>query len=798
MEYAKVAINLPVKNLFRQFTYHVPESLDFLAQGWRVVVPFGTQLVEGFIVEEDKAPDLRRELKDIVDVVGTEPWFDSEMLATAYWLSQYYLCSLAEALRLFIPGRKSLAATGNYVPVPDWTKPLPPREQELYDFLCQKGPLPRKAIRKLPGGEAALKGLITRQAVVLSYDVKYKLRQKSERTFQATPEGLAVYREGKVRGKSQQAALGLLSSGNVVSGPEMTKHGISTEVLRTMVLRGWLLEGRRRVLRDSYEKLEARKETLELTEEQKAAIEAVDAARKEHEPRTFLLQGITGSGKTEVYLRLTDRALADGGQVLVLVPEIALTGQTVKRFKAWFGSAVAVAHSRLSASERADVWQKMRSDQARVLIGVRSAVFCPFDNLSLIILDEEHEGSYKQEERPSYHARLVAQYRAHYRKLPVVLGSATPDLESYYLAETGTYTHLYLKHRAREGAHLPQVSIVDMREELQKGNRTVLSDALRSRLEETVQHGEQAIILLNRRGYSTFVMCRDCGEAISCPNCAVSLVYHAREQLLECHYCGHTEPVPTVCPHCGSKRIKFFGTGTEKAEAEIQNLCPGVRPLRMDQDSTSRKFAHERILAEFRSGDYNVLLGTQMVAKGHDIPNVTLVGVLSADSALNLPDYRSGERCFDLLTQAAGRAGRGDKPGHVIFQAYDAENPILQLAAKQDYEGFAKLELAQRKELGYPPFTRMLKVTVLHKDQEEALATAQKLVNALEAWQLETKQPLEILGPFPAIVARVNQIYRINVLLKSPHLKPVKDWLRQSDFRALPNVLFDVDPMSVV
>ena len=271
-----------------------------------------------------------------------------------------------------------------------------------------------------------------------------------------------------------------------------------------------------------------------------------------------------------------------------------------------------------------------------------------------------------------------------------------------------------------------------------------------------------------------------------------------REQLLECHYCGHTEPVPTVCPHCGSKRIKFFGTGTEKAETEIQGLCPGVKPLRMDQDSTSRKFAHERILSEFRSGAYNVLLGTQMVAKGHDIPNVTLVGILSADSQLNLPDFRSGERCFALLTQAAGRAGRGDKPGHVIFQAYDAENPILQLAARQDYEGFAKLELAQRKELGYPPFTRMLKVTVLHKNQEEALATAQKLVNALEAWQLETKQPLEILGPFPAIVARVNQIYRINVLLKSPQLKPVKDWLRQSDFRALPNVLFDVDPMSVV
>ena len=797
MEYAKVAINLPAKNIFRQFTYHVPEALDFLTQGWRVVVPFGQQLLEGFIVEEDRDPDRTRELKDIADVVGTEPWFDREMLATAYWLSQYYLCTLAEALRLFIPGKRSLAAVGKYVTVPG-AAGLSASEQELYDFLTLKGSLSRKAIRQLPGGESALKGLITRQAVVLSYDVKYKLREKSERTFAATPEGLAAERNGEVRGKSQKAALDLLCSGKVYSTGELERQGISAEVLRNLTRKGWLLEGRRRVLRDSYEGMEVPRETLELTGEQQAAIQTVEEAREKQEARTFLLQGITGSGKTEVYLRLTARALQAGRQVMVLVPEIALTGQIVKRFKAWFGGAVAVAHSRLSPGERADVWCRMRSGQARVLIGVRSAVFCPFSSLGLILIDEEHEGTYKQEERPSYHARLVAQYRAHYWKVPVVLGSATPDLESYYLAEKGVYTHLRLTHRAKAGSHLPKVSIVDMREELQQGNRTVLSDALRDQLETTVKNGEQAIILLNRRGFSTFVLCRDCGEALSCPNCAVSLVYHAKEQLMECHYCGHTEPVPTQCPHCGSSRIRFFGTGTEKAETEIRELCPGVRPLRMDQDSTGKKFAHDRILQAFRSGAYNVLLGTQMVAKGHDIPNVTLVGVLSADSQLNLPDFRSGERCFALLTQAAGRAGRGDKPGQVIFQAYDAENPILQLAARQDYDGFAKLELAQRKELAYPPFIRMLKITVLHKKEEEALATAQRLVNALEAWKMDTGHDLEILGPFPAIVARVNQIYRINVLLKSSRMKPVKEWLRQSDYRNMANVYFDVDPISVV
>ena len=738
--YADIIVDISHEKLDRTFQYRVPESLrGRLEPGACVMIPFGNgnRLIKGYVVALGETCQFAPEkIKDIAGMPEKETGVEDKMIALAAWIRRNYGCTMIQALKTVLPAKQSVKKLEHRQLV---------RLMNREEILSLLGECERK---KQVAKARLLKALSEQETIPYEWIT------------------------GKL-GVSAATVNSIVKSG--------AAKLVSSESYRNPV---------------KMQSVEAVRNTL--SEEQQTIVTEVFADFDAGRRQTYLIHGITGSGKTEVYLRLTERALADGGQVLVLVPEIALTGQTVKRFKAWFGGAVAVAHSRLSASERADVWQKMRSGQARVLIGVRSAVFCPFSNLSLIILDEEHEGSYKQEERPSYHARLVAQYRAHYRKLPVVLGSATPDLESYYLAETGVYTHLYLRHRAREGAHLPQVSIVDMREELQKGNRTVLSEALRSRLEETVQHGEQAIILLNRRGYSTFVMCRDCGESISCPNCAVSLVYHAREQLLECHYCGHTEPVPTVCPHCGSKRIKFFGTGTEKAETEIQGLCPGVKPLRMDQDSTSRKFAHERILSEFRSGAYNVLLGTQMVAKGHDIPNVTLVGILSADSQLNLPDFRSGERCFALLTQAAGRAGRGDKPGHVIFQAYDAENPILQLAARQDYEGFAKLELAQRKELGYPPFTRMLKVTVLHKNQEEALATAQKLVNALEAWQLETKQPLEILGPFPAIVARVNQIYRINVLLKSPQLKPVKDWLRQSDFRALPNVLFDVDPMSVV
>ena len=798
MEYAKVAINLPLKNLFRQFTYRVPETLDFVGEGWRVVVPFGRQMLEGFIVEEDREVDPSLDIKEISDVLGTRPWFDPEMLETARWLSRYYLCSLAEALRLFIPGKRTVAAVGRYRALPGREGPLTESERALYLSLVQEGARTRREIACLEGGESALKGLITKGAVTLDYEMTYKLREKFERTLTLLPAGRAALTEGPLRGAMQKKALTLAAEGSACSSREFEDAGISAAVLRSLVKKGWLGEGRRRVLRDSYSAWQGVKETMTLTEEQRAAIAAVEKERQQKRFRTFLLRGVTGSGKTEVYLRLADKVLQDGRQVLVLVPEIALTGQTVKRFKAWFGAAVAVAHSRLSASERADVWERMRSGAARVLIGVRSAVFCPFRDLGLIIIDEEHEGTYKQEERPGYHARLVAQVRASHYQIPVVLGSATPDLESYEMTRQGRYTELTLLHRAHSGASLPEVSIVDMREELHKGNHSVFSDELRGALEETVKKGEQAIILLNRRGFSTFVMCRDCGQAIQCPDCAVSLVYHARQQQLVCHYCGHTEPVPTVCPHCGSKRIRFFGTGTEKAEAELAALCEGIRPLRMDQDSTARKFSHERILQAFREQQYNVLLGTQMVAKGHDIPNVTLVGILSADSQLNLPDFRSGERCFALLTQAAGRAGRGDKPGRVIFQAYDADNPILKLAAEQDYVSFAAMELDGRRQLNYPPFTSLLKILVTHKSQEGALETAQRIVNSLEAWQLETHHEMEILGPFPALVPVVKRIWRVNILLKSRAMKPVKDWLRQSGFLDLPNVYADVDPVNTL
>lgn len=750
MRYVNVAINLPVKNLFKQFTYALPPQFGYISAGWRVIVPFARQTTEGFVVGEAgiDLPEPEK-YKEVQAVIGTEPWFDGEMLEAARWLAEYYMCPLAEAMRLFIPGKSSI------------------KRHAVYD---ENGRL-------------------------LYYELENRLKEKMQYCYAITESGRLALAEGSNRAKAQMAALQILAQAErELSAKELEAAGVSAAVLRTLLQKSWCSRSEQRVLRNSYAGNNTLKQSFDLTEEQAQAVNAVSKAITEKRQETFLLQGVTGSGKTEVYLNLTAKALAEGRQVLVLVPEIALTAQIVKRFQSWFKGCIAVVHSKLSASERADVFYKIRNNEAQILIGVRSAVFAPFTNLGLVIIDEEHDQSYKQEERPCYHAREVALHRAKYFNIPVVLGSATPSIERYYDAIMKRFKHLRLTGRPN-GQPLPKVQIVDMRKELQKRNFSVLSRALQQELVRTAAAGEQAIVLLNRRGYSTFVMCRDCGETIMCPHCAVALVYHEEGKAMRCHYCGNTMPVPEECPKCHSRRIKFFGTGTQKAEAQIAAL-PEVKVLRMDQDSTLRKFAHEEILNAFSSGRYNVLIGTQMVAKGHDIPNVTLVGVLSADSMLNMPDFRAYERAFSLLTQAAGRAGRGDKPGHVIMQVYDADNRTVHLAAAQDYDTFAEEELQRRKELNYPPYAAFLKITVWDKNEERANGTAKEIADFLERQAKNTDA--EVFGPFAGIIGKVRDLYRVNVLVKSTQINIFKTALWQSPYRDMKNVYFDVDPFNVL
>lgn len=795
MIYVQVAINLPVKNLFRQFMYRVPEEMGTPGAGWRVVVPFGRQETEGFIVEsfspEEAAEhfDLDK-VKPITAVLGTRPWFDGEMLETARWLSSYYLCSLAEAMRLFIPGKSSIRRSAIYNEA---------GKLVAYEFEEKIKPRTFLAYRITAEGRAAL----------AEGDKSVPAQMKALAVLQEQAETIAALPE-KERPDGEERELA-----ECLTVKEAGEHGVSGGILRTIAEKGWAERREKRVLRNSYDELPERLETLQLTEEQKAAVDslkkALDLRREEpgevgaldrfreaaSTEKEFLLQGITGSGKTEVYLRAAEYALRQGKQVLVLVPEIALTAQIVRRFQAWFGDTVAVAHSKLSQNERADVWYRTRRGDAGVLIGVRSAVFAPFRNLGLVIIDEEQEGSYKQEERPSYHARDVAEKRCGNCGAVLLLGSATPSLESYHGAISGAMTHLRLTMRPT-GAVLPEVTVVDMRRELAEKNFSVISRKLRRELISTVGQGEQAIVLLNRRGFSTFVMCRDCGETLMCPHCEVSLVYHADENLMRCHYCGNVAPIPTVCPECGSKRIKFFGTGTQKAEAEIANM-PGVRVLRMDQDSTVAKMAHQEIIGRFSRKEANVLLGTQMVAKGHDIENVTLVGILAADSTMNLPDFRASERGFSLLTQAAGRAGRGSKRGRVVLQTYDPENPIIQLAARQDYDTFARGELAQRKELSYPPFSRILKLTVSDTDQGDALKLADEAAAYLRRKQKEEGWTgTEVLGPVPSGVAKVRDQFRMTILVKTREEAEVKRAILASGYKEIKNIWIDVDPLTVL
>ena len=766
MKYVLVAINLPVKNLFRQFIYRLPETLLQVGEGWRVVVPFGPQKVEGFVVRafsrEEAAAVLQKEnpefsfagVKEVSAALGTRPWFNDEMLLTAKWLAKYYLCSLAESMRLFIPGKTSI------------------RRKPVY----QDGKL-------------------------IAYAVEERLKAKTVLAYSITEEGRAALHEGNPRAKAQMRALEILQQvEEPLEAKEAEAQHISAAVLRALAEKGWALRTEKRMLRNSYDRQVERKETLQLTSEQEQAVAAIRAA-VDHSgvpgPQEFLLQGITGSGKTEVYLRAADYVLRQGRQVLVLVPEIALTAQIVQRFQAWFQNEVAVVHSKLSQNERGDVWYKMRTGEANVLIGVRSAVFAPFKNLGLVIVDEEQENSYKQEERPAYHAREVARCRCKNNGAVLLLGSATPSLETYYRAVSGSIGHLKLTFRPG-GSVLPAVDVVDMREELAQKNYSVISRKLRREIVAAVHAGQQAVVLLNRRGYSTFVMCRDCGETLTCPHCAVSLVYHADEQVMRCHYCGNTYPIPQACPACGSRRIKYFGSGTQKAEQEISRM-PGVRVLRMDQDSTAAKLAHEEIISCFVKKEANVLLGTQMVAKGHDIPDVTLVGILAADSALNLPDFRASERGFALLTQAAGRAGRGDKPGRVVLQTYDPENEVINFAKKQDYETFAQRELIQRRALHYPPYGEIIKLTVIDKNEKKAWELGDEVTMFLRN-RCETEQweRTEIMGPFPSGVAKVRDLYRINIVVKSMDMEKVKACLADSRFRTVKNIYFDVDPITAI
>lgn len=781
---ADVLINITAKQLRQLFTYAVPDRLD-VKVGSRVIVPFGPRRVEGIVLDihEKRHDDASFTIKPILSILSKQAGFRQEMIETAMWISQYYLCNLSDAMRLFMIEKQGLKTEKN-ITVLQRDKL---DDEGLRKAFSKHDTVDRKVLLRRVR-EAKLEELIERGVLHQDEYIRNSIADKKEKWLFPIKEGDA---QSLCRSPRQQALLKELFA----HGPDRVsfwqQKGYARDVLKGLCEKGFAhIEEKDKSTRDLTETL-TKDVPWVLTEEQQ---KAVDTIKKDQSGKTYLLHGVTGSGKTEVYMHLASDVLQQGRQVLVLVPEIALTGQIVRRFIRRFGNDVVVMHSQLSKGERRNNWLRMANGESHICIGARSAVFTALRELGLVIIDEEHDGSYKQDESPRYHAVDVARKRASYYGCPVILGSATPAIGDYYKAMKGEYTLIELTQRPHKQP-LPEVTVVDMRDELARGNYHVLSDAMTTLIETTLARKEQAIILLNRRGFSTFVMCRKCGYVVNCDTCDVAMVYHKNQHELRCHYCDAVKPVPTVCPACGSKYIKFFGTGTEKVEEQLREQFPSARVIRLDQDTTSRKNSSDRIIEAFRRHEYDILLGTQMVAKGHDFESVSAVGILSADSLLNLPAYWAGERTFQLLTQAAGRAGRGDIPGHVVMQTYAPDHYVIECAKKQDYKGFYEKEIAYREELQYPPFTNIIKITVSDENETKLWQLANDVAQLLQQWTKEHTGSTHIVGPFPDIFKKIRNRYRAVILIKGTDLDRIKQFMHHEPSLFRPGIVIDVDSM---
>ena len=806
---AKVIVDVPTMQTDQPFTYLVPENLnEQLAVGMRVEVPFGNgnRHVQGFVLAIEPVAatvldETNVQLKELVAVLDLKPVLNTEMLALADYMKEKTFAFKITCLQTMLPSVMR-ADYQKYIYLTDELS------EELQDQLFY-------GLEEISWDQAQERGLLPQlmalrkqQKVDIRYEVTTRNKVKMVRFIQAAKEfeQLEEIRLGLRKGakKKEQLLYYLqrLGTEKVTAVKEMKELGFSTALLNEAAKNGWLTFIEKEAYRDPFDNQTFEKTTaLSLNAEQQVAVETILQSVQEQQSQTYLLEGITGSGKTEVYLQVIAEVLNQGKTAIMLVPEISLTPQMVQRFKSRFGEHVAVMHSGLSQGEKYDEWRKIERGEAEVVVGARSAIFAPIENIGVIIVDEEHEASYKQEETPRYHARDLAIWRSEYHHCPVVLGSATPSLESRARAQKNVYQRLRLTQRANQAATLPTIDVVDMRQEVENGNVSSFSMSLQEKLQERLEKNEQSVLLLNRRGYSSFVMCRDCGYVLPCPNCDISLTLHMDSKTMKCHYCGHEERIPYRCPNCGQDKIRYYGTGTQKVEEELQTLLPDSRILRMDVDTTRRKGAHEKILRTFGEGQADILLGTQMIAKGLDFPNVTLVGVLNADTALNLPDFRSSERTFQLLTQVSGRAGRAEKPGEVIIQSFNPEHYAIQLAKAQDYEDFYTKEMYIRHRGDYPPYYFTVQITASHPEENEA---------AKQMFQIATKlkQGLSpqaiLLGPTPNAIMRVNNRYFYQVIIKykqEPMLQPLLKEILTDTQRATARGLklsIDAEPMNFI
>lgn len=798
---AEVIVDVSNYHVDRPFDYQVPvEWISVIELGSRVKVPFGPRNVLGFVVGLKKETDVPlNKLKAINQILDMEPVLTEEMLRMAKWLKNDTICYEIDALQVMLPS--ALRAKYEKMIKLQQGQQLPLEVQAIFGKRQRVNFKEFERAGLLP----LLKQLVAENIVAIENVVKQQGNVKEIRMVQITADQQLIERalEQSSRAAKQRLLLQwmCLHLGEIFTPQQICDEArVSISVLEAVIDKGAAQFIQEEVFRDPFTKEVSRTHALQLTSEQQVALQAITTAMDQQIAQTFLLHGVTGSGKTEVYLQAIQKVLEEGKEAIMLVPEISLTPQMTERFRSRFGEMVAVMHSGLSVGEKYDEWRKIQQGKVKVVVGARSAIFAPFTNIGLIILDEEHESTYKQEDSPRYHARDVAIWRSEFYNCPIILGSATPALESFARAKKGVYKLLSLKHRALHQA-LPTVFIADMREELRQGNRSMFSQSLIEAIRLRLEKKEQMVLFLNRRGYSSFVLCRDCGTVVQCPNCDISLTYHRTTEKLKCHYCGYEEHVPQICPQCQSDHIRYFGTGTQKVEEELYKLFPEARVLRMDVDTTKHKGAHEEILETFGAGHADILLGTQMIAKGLDFPNITLVGVLSADTSLHLPDYRAAERTFQLLTQVSGRAGRHDKLGEVIIQTYTPEHYAIELAKTQEYEPFYEREMFLRRRSNYPPYYFVALIQLSHEDVMMAAEYAGRVADWLRG---NLSNQVAIIGPTTASIARLQNRYRYQCLIKykiEPNLIPVlqrllamyrAEWIKQGILMTV-----DLDPSTI-
>ena len=722
---AQVIINSNVKNLNKIFDYNVPEKLSgTICVGDRVLVAFGNkkELEEGFVIGFKEKSEYK--LKDIAGIQDSGK-LTEDNIELAKLMARRYFCNISDCIKLMLPPGTSTKVIENRI------------KEKTSNFVYLK------------------KDII---------DIEEDLEN------------------GVIKSEKQKRVLNFLIQNDGIYTVDLQMYTDTTSVvLKSLEKKDYIEIVEQSVERNPFANKQIRKTSnLKLTEEQQIAFDNINEAIKNDKFKEALIYGVTGSGKTEIYLQLIGKVLEKGKSAIVLVPEISLTPQMVDRFISRFGKEeIAVLHSKLSIGERYDQWNKIKNGECKIVIGARSAIFAPVQNLGLIIIDEEHDDSYKSETNPRYNAKDLAGYIAKKNNIPLVLGTATPDVTTFYKAQNGQIDLLRLNKRANNST-LPNVEVVDLKWELANGNRSILSTSLYSEIEENLKRKKQTILFLNRRGYSTFVMCRECGYVVKCKNCNIAMTYHSKTNRLKCHYCGHEERDVSVCPECKSKNIKYFGTGTQKLETEINKLFPSATMIRMDIDTVTKKNSYEEILNKFKNENIDILIGTQMVVKGHHFPNVTLVGVVAADSSLYIEDYRANERTFGLLTQVAGRAGREKTPGKVIIQTYNPENFAIECSQKQNFDMFYETEIELRRQLKYPPFCDIISIGLTDIDEFKIKNVSNKIYNNLNNNIKAQNVMLQVYKPLPCPIDKIKNRYRWRIILKGKLNNKIIDIINNS------------------